>query len=131
MPYRDQMIDETATVIARLEQAGAVHLAKVSLGALAWGDVWFKARTNSPWNTEMGASGSSAGSSAGVAAGFAAFAIGSETYGSIVSPATPKRSFGTSANVWSGQSSRCYGIELDHGQARSYYPKCRRCRTGI
>jgi len=88
MPYRDQMIDETATVIARLEQAGAVHLAKVSLGALAWGDVWFKARTNSPWNTEMGASGSSAGSSAGVAAGFAAFAIGSETYGSIVSPAT-------------------------------------------
>lgn len=88
MPYRDQVLPETATVIRKLEQAGAVHLAKVSLGALAWGDVWFGARTNSPWNTEIGASGSSAGSSAGVAAGLAAFAIGSETYGSIVSPAT-------------------------------------------
>ncbi|MCC5927475.1 MAG: amidase [Bacteroidetes bacterium] len=88
MPYRDQVLEETATVIRKLNEAGAVHLAKVSLGALAWGDVWFKGRTNSPWNTEFGASGSSAGSSAGVAAGMAAFAIGSETYGSIVSPAT-------------------------------------------
>lgn len=88
VPYQDQIIDETATVIRKLEEAGAVHLAKVSLGALAWGDVWFRARTNSPWNTDWGASGSSAGSASGVAAGLAAFAIGSETYGSIVSPAT-------------------------------------------
>jgi len=88
MPYREQVIDETATVIRRLEAAGAVHMAKFSLGALAWGDVWFGARTNTPWNTEIGASGSSAGSSAAVAAGFTPFAIGSETYGSIVSPAT-------------------------------------------
>lgn len=88
MPYKDQVLDETATVLRKLNQAGAVHLAKVSLGALAWGDVWFGARTNTPWNVEFGASGSSAGSAAGVAAGMAAFAIGSETYGSIVSPAT-------------------------------------------
>jgi Asp-tRNA(Asn)/Glu-tRNA(Gln) amidotransferase A subunit family amidase len=88
MPYRDQVVDETATVIRKLEAAGAVHMAKFSLGALAWGDVWFGARTNTPWNTNIGASGSSAGSSAAVAAGFTPFAIGSETYGSIVSPAT-------------------------------------------
>ncbi|MCH8494392.1 MAG: amidase [Balneolales bacterium] len=87
-PYEDQVIDETATVIRKLEEAGAVHLGKLSLGALAWGDVWFGARTNSPGNTEFGASGSSAGPAAAVAAGLAAFTIGSETYGSIVSPAT-------------------------------------------
>ncbi|AXI99729.1 Asp-tRNAAsn/Glu-tRNAGln amidotransferase A subunit [Cyclonatronum proteinivorum] len=88
VPYKDQMIDETATVISRLEVAGAVHLAKLSLGALAWGDVWFDATTRSPWNTEVGASGSSAGSAAATAAGLVAFAIGSETLGSIVSPST-------------------------------------------
>lgn len=85
-PYRDQVIDETATVAARLRDAGAVLLGKTSLGALAWGDVWFGGQTRSPWNPEVGASGSSAGSAAGVAAGLFPFAIGTETSGSIISP---------------------------------------------
>lgn len=88
VPYQDQTIDETATVIRKLEEAGAVHVAKLTLGALAWGDVWFGGMTRSPWNTEIGASGSSAGSTSAVAAGLVPFAIGSETLGSIVSPST-------------------------------------------
>lgn len=88
MPYQDQVIDETATVIRRLEEAGAVHLAKLTLGALAWGDVWYGGQTRNPWNTQQGSSGSSAGSSSATSAGLVPFAIGSETLGSIVSPAT-------------------------------------------
>lgn len=88
MPYKDQMIDVTATVVKKLEEAGAVHLGKLSLGALAWGDVWYGGVTKSPWNPEVGASGSSAGPAAAVSAGLAAFTIGSETLGSIVSPST-------------------------------------------
>ena len=87
-PYKDQMIDETATVIQKLDEAGAVLIAKTTLGALAYGDIWFGGRTNNPWNLEQGSSGSSAGSSAGTAAGFFPFAIGTETLGSIVSPST-------------------------------------------
>lgn len=87
-PYQNQMIDETATVIKLLEEAGAVHLAKLSLGALAWGDVWFGGTTRTPWDTATGASGSSAGPASATAAGLMPFAIGSETLGSIVSPAT-------------------------------------------
>jgi Asp-tRNA(Asn)/Glu-tRNA(Gln) amidotransferase A subunit family amidase len=85
-PFRDQVIDDTATVASRLAAAGAVLLAKTSAGALAWGDVWFGGQTRSPWNTEVGASGSSAGSAAGVAAALFPFAIGTETSGSIISP---------------------------------------------
>lgn len=88
MPYKDQVIDEDATVVRRLEEAGAVLLGKLSLGALAWGDVWFGERTRCPWNTEQGSSGSSAGPGAATAAGLVGFALGSETYGSIVSPST-------------------------------------------
>jgi Asp-tRNA(Asn)/Glu-tRNA(Gln) amidotransferase A subunit family amidase len=87
-PYRDQHFDEPATVIERLEHAGAVLVAKLSLGELAMGDVWFGGKTLSPWDTRLGSSGSSAGSAAAVAAGLVPFAIGSETMGSIVSPAT-------------------------------------------
>lgn len=87
-PYKDQVIDETATVIQKLDQAGAVLLAKTTLGALAYGDIWFGGRTNNPWNLEQGSSGSSAGSAAGTAAGLFPFAIGTETLGSIVSPST-------------------------------------------
>lgn len=87
-PYREQRFDHDAAVVERLDAAGAVLIAKVSLGELAWGDVWFGGQTRSPWNPEKGSSGSSAGSAAAVAAGCAAFAIGSETYGSIVSPST-------------------------------------------
>lgn len=87
-PYKDQVIDETATVIQKLDEAGAVLIAKTTLGALAYGDIWFGGRTNNPWDLEQGSSGSSAGSSAGTAAGFFPFAIGTETLGSIVSPST-------------------------------------------
>ncbi|MDH7512920.1 MAG: amidase [Clostridiales bacterium] len=87
-PYKDQVIDEDATVVKRLEEAGAVLVAKLSMGALAWGDVWFGGKTKNPWNYEEGSSGSSAGSAAATAAGLVGFAIGTETWGSIVSPST-------------------------------------------
>src|SRR6202030_3975269 len=79
-------IDAKATVAARLEEAGAVMLAKLSLGALAMGALWFGGRTRSPWDPKAGSSGSSAGSASAVAAGLVGFALGSETLGSIVSP---------------------------------------------
>ena len=85
-PYEEQVIDVDATVVERLDQAGAVLIAKLSLGALAMGDVWFGERTRSPWNPEAGSSGSSAGSAAATAAGGVAFALGTETLGSIISP---------------------------------------------
>ncbi len=88
MPYKDQIIEHDAAVIRRLEEAGAVLVAKLSLGALAWGDVWYADTTKNPWNLEQGSSGSSAGSASAVAAGLVPFAIGSETWGSIVSPST-------------------------------------------
>ena len=85
-PFEDQVVDLDATVVERLDEAGAVLIAKLSLGALAWGDVWFGGRTRNPWNPEQGSSGSSAGPASATAAGAVAFAIGSETWGSIVSP---------------------------------------------
>jgi Asp-tRNA(Asn)/Glu-tRNA(Gln) amidotransferase A subunit family amidase len=85
-PFKKRVIDAKATVAARLEEAGAVMLAKLSLGALAMGDLWFGGRTRSPWDPRAGSSGSSAGSASAVAAGLVGFAIGSETLGSIVSP---------------------------------------------
>lgn len=88
MPYKDQVIDSDATVVQKLDAAGAVLVAKLTLGALAWGDVWFGGKTKNPWNIEQGSSGSSAGPGAAVAAGLVGFAIGSETLGSIVSPST-------------------------------------------
>jgi len=88
VPYKEQVRPEKATAVARLEEAGAVLVAKLSLGELAWGDVWFDATTKNPWKTDQGSSGSSAGSSSATAAGLVGFAIGSETWGSIVSPCT-------------------------------------------
>ncbi|MBD3217016.1 MAG: amidase, partial [candidate division Zixibacteria bacterium] len=87
-PYKDQYINKDAFVIGQLEEAGAVLVGKLSLGALAWGDVWFSDTTRNPWNLEQGSSGSSAGSAAAVSAGLVPFAIGTETWGSIVSPST-------------------------------------------
>lgn len=87
-PYRDQVIDEDATVVRKLDEAGAILVAKLTLGALAQGDVWYGGRTRNPWNLEQGSSGSSAGSAASTVAGLVPFAIGTETLGSIVSPST-------------------------------------------
>ena len=86
--FEDQKFDEDATVVKRLDAAGAVLVAKLSLGALAMDDVWFGAKTRNPWNPAQGSSGSSAGSSSATAAGCVAFSIGSETLGSISSPST-------------------------------------------
>lgn len=88
VPYREQVIDYDATVVRRLEEAGAVLAAKLTLGALAWGDVWFGGTTRNPWNTVEGSSGSSAGPASATTAGLVGFSIGSETLGSIVSPST-------------------------------------------
>jgi Asp-tRNA(Asn)/Glu-tRNA(Gln) amidotransferase A subunit family amidase len=79
---------EIADGVKKLEEAGAVLVAKLTLGALAWGDVWYGGMTRNPWNLEQGSSGSSAGSASATAAGLVAFAIGTETWGSIVSPST-------------------------------------------
>jgi Asp-tRNA(Asn)/Glu-tRNA(Gln) amidotransferase A subunit family amidase len=86
--FEHQSFDEDATVVKRLDAAGAVLIAKFTLGALAMGDKWFGGQTRNPWNPAQGSSGSSAGSASAVAAGCVAFAIGSETLGSISSPCT-------------------------------------------
>ena len=86
--FEHQSFDTDATVVRRLDAAGAVLVAKFTLGALAMGDKWFGGRTRNPWNPSQGSSGSSAGSASAVAAGCVAFAIGSETLGSIASPST-------------------------------------------
>ena len=86
--FQEQEIDETATVVQRLDAAGAVLVAKLTLGALALGDKWFGGMTRNPWNPKQGSSGSSAGSASATASGCVAFAIGSETLGSISSPST-------------------------------------------
>lgn len=87
-PYKDQVIEEDAFVYQKLEEAGAVLVAKFTLGALAMGDYWYGGRTRNPWNTKMGSSGSSAGSASATVAGLVPFAIGTETWGSIVSPSS-------------------------------------------
>lgn len=85
-PYKEQVIDQDAYVYTRLKKAGAVLVAKFTLGALAMGDYWYGGRTKNPWNLERGSSGSSAGSASATVAGLVPFAIGTETHGSIVSP---------------------------------------------
>lgn len=85
-PYKEQIIEEDAYVYTRLKEAGAVLVAKFTLGALAMGDYWFGGRTKNPWNTSTGSSGSSAGSASATVAGLIPFAIGTETHGSIISP---------------------------------------------
>ncbi len=85
-PWREQQLDFDASVVQRLEAAGAVLVAKLTLGELASGDVWFGGMTRNPWNPEEGSSGSSAGSASATVAGLVGFSIGSETLGSIVSP---------------------------------------------
>jgi len=85
-PYRNRVPERDSAVVARLNAAGAVLVAKLSLGALALNDIWFGGQTMNPWLLEEGASGSSAGPGAAVAAGLVGFAVGSETGGSIVSP---------------------------------------------
>ncbi len=85
-PYEDQVINYDATVVEKLDEAGAILVAKLTLGALAMGDVWYGGRTRNPWNPEQGSSGSSAGPASATVGGLVGFSIGSETLGSIISP---------------------------------------------
>ena len=85
-PYKDRVATGDGAVVSLLRDAGAVLLGKTTLGALAWGDVWFGGETRNPWNPKEGASGSSAGSGSATAAGLCSFGIGTETLGSIISP---------------------------------------------
>ena len=87
-PFEKRVPDADATCVDRLNKAGAVLMAKLSMGALAQGDLWFEGRTKNPWNLERGSSGSSAGSASATSAGLVGFALGTETLGSIVSPST-------------------------------------------
>jgi Asp-tRNA(Asn)/Glu-tRNA(Gln) amidotransferase A subunit family amidase len=87
-PYRDQVLPEDATVVQRLDAAGAVLIAKLTLGELAQGDRWYGGMTRNPWKLDQGSSGSSAGPASATAAGCVGFSIGSETLGSISSPST-------------------------------------------
>ncbi len=87
-PYKEQSFDEDAYVYTKLKEAGAVLVAKFTMGALAMGDYWFGGRTKNPWNLKMGSSGSSAGSASATVAGLVPFAIGTETWGSIISPSS-------------------------------------------
>jgi Asp-tRNA(Asn)/Glu-tRNA(Gln) amidotransferase A subunit family amidase len=87
-PYQKQVPTYDATVITRLQHAGAVLVAKLSMGALAQGGLWFGGMTKTPWNIEQTSSGSSAGSASATAAGLVGFSIGTETLGSIISPST-------------------------------------------
>lgn len=88
VPFKDQVIDEDATVIKKLQEKGAVLVAKLTMGELAWGEVWYGGMTRNPWNYKQGSSGSSAGSASATSAGLVGFSIGTETLGSIVSPST-------------------------------------------
>jgi Asp-tRNA(Asn)/Glu-tRNA(Gln) amidotransferase A subunit family amidase len=85
-PFKDQTFDQPATVVERLDRAGAVLVAKLTLGELAMGDVWYGGTTKNPWKTDQGSSGSSAGPGSATAAGLVGFSLGTETLGSIVSP---------------------------------------------
>ena len=85
-PFKDQVIDEDAFVYQQLKKAGAVLIAKLSMGELAMDDIWFGGQTKNPWNLQQGSNGSSAGSASATVAGLLPFAIGTETYGSIVAP---------------------------------------------
>ena len=87
-PYKEQVIDEDATVVQRLDAAGAILVAKLTLGELAQGDTWYGGKTRNPWKVDAGSSGSSAGPASATAGGLVGFSIGSETLGSISSPST-------------------------------------------
>lgn len=109
-PFRDRVPEHDAAIVARLRTAGAVLLGKTSVGALAYGDIWYGGQTRNPWNLNEGSSGSSAGSAAATAAGLCGFAIGTETLGSITSPS--QRCGTTGLRPTFGRVSRAGGMAL-------------------
>jgi len=120
--FQDRIIDEDAEVVVRLRDAGAVLIAKLATGLFAQNDQWFRGRTNNPWNLVQGASGSSAGPGSATAAGCVAFSIGTETQGSIVSPAI--RNGISALRPTFGRVSRQGGMVLAWSQDR-VGPMCR------
>jgi Asp-tRNA(Asn)/Glu-tRNA(Gln) amidotransferase A subunit family amidase len=120
--FESRVIDEDAEVVVRLREAGAVLIAKLSTGLFAQNDQWFRGRTNNPWNLSQGSSGSSAGPASATAAGCVAFGIGTETQGSIVSPAT--RCGVSALRPTFGRVSRAGGMVLAWSQDR-VGPICR------
>ena len=121
-PYKDRVATRDATVVSKLREAGAVLLGKTTLGALAYDDLWWGGRTRNPWNTEEGSSGSSAGSGSSVAAALAGFSIGTETLGSIASPAA--RNGVTGLRPTFGRVSR-YGVMTLCWSLDKIGPMCR------
>jgi len=111
-PYKDQTIEEDAFVYTQLKNAGAVLIAKFTLGALAMGDYWYGGRTKNPWNLKRGSSGSSAGSTAATVAGLVPFSIGTETLGSIISPSNVCGATGLRPTF--GSSSRSGAMALSY-----------------
>ena len=109
-PYEQQVIDYDATIVERLRDAGAVLVAKLSMGALAQGGVWFGGSTRNPWNIQQSSSGSSAGPGAATAAGLVGFSIGTETRGSIISPSATNGVVGLRPTY--GRVSRYGAMEL-------------------
>ena len=120
--FENRIIDDDADVVVRLRNAGAVLIAKLSTGLFAQNDQWFRGRTNNPWNLTQGSSGSSAGPGAATAAGCVAFGIGTETQGSIVSPAI--RCGVSALRPTFGRVSRAGGMVLAWSQDR-VGPICR------
>lgn len=110
--FEDQSFPIDSTVAERLDQAGAILVAKLSLGTFAMGDVWFRGTTKNPWNPSEGSSGSSAGSASATAAGLVGFSIGTETFGSIVSPSARCRVTGLRPTY--GRVSRYGGMALSY-----------------
>ncbi len=125
MAYKGQVINKTATLVKKLDEAGAILVAKLTLGALAMGDVWYGGKTRNPWNLEQGSSGSSAGPGSATAAGLVAFAIGTETLGSIVSPSTRNGVSGLRPTF--GRVSRAGGMALSWSMDKAG-PMCRSAR---
>lgn len=122
-PFQDQVIDRNAVVVERLEEAGAVLVAKLTTGELAFGDQWFGGRTNNPWDPSEGSSGSSAGSGAATAAGLVGFAIGTDTGGSILAPSARCGVVGLRPTF--GRVSR-YGVMAASWSLDKVGPMCRR-----
>lgn len=122
MPYKEQAFDYDGTVVRRLDEAGAVLVAKLTTGALAQGDVWFRGRTRNPWKPEDGSGGSSAGPGAATAAGLVGFSLGTETLGSILGPSA--RCGATGLRPTFGRVSR-YGVMALSWSMDKVGPICR------
>ena len=121
-PFVDRVIDQDATVVQRLDEAGAILVAKLTTGELAFGDRWFGGRTNSPWNPEVGSSGSSAGSGAATAAGLVGFAIGTDTGGLHPGPLGAVRRRGAATHLRTGEPPRHHGRRYHPRQSRPHVP---------